>query len=450
MKKDKFIFGFLILFILFLPFCKKNYVEEKSDQKKEETKEKYSFFVISEKGFNLYDKDFNLKRAFSFQFPVVDFSEFKEKVYVMTSDSKISIFNKKLFNIEYNFSFNQPPTLMKIISNERGFYYISKNKLIYKDKQKEETVISVDTNFVQIFKNPFQNFLYIVDEKGFLYSIDFSRKILKRRFFVGDVLDIGFEKYGTRLIVVSSKTTLILDFETLNIIEEIKDFFTNCYTFDKNPQFLLYSYADGRMFLYDGIKYTPMEKIEVKDKNSDIKSFSDSILIIHSKTRNNFDLFVNGRRTRKFNVKSEQETRMVDLIFEKDLILAKDSLVLVYNIFTDSFKTYVIKEKIKGIRVVSEEFEEKVEEKPQIKEFYTIQIYSLSNEISAKSEKERLKAKNPEDTIIVNDTTILDKKIYRLYLGLFENMDDASIKRDELIKRGYGRDIVIKKMKIND
>ncbi|HAF06816.1 MAG: hypothetical protein XD76_1249 [candidate division TA06 bacterium 32_111] len=449
MKKDSFFLVFLILFILFLPYCKKNYVQEKIEQKKEKSKENYSFFVISENGFDLYDKDFNLKRNFSFKTPILSFSDFKGRVYVMTSDSKISVFNKKLFDVEYRFSFKQPPTLMKVVPSERGFFYISKNKLIYKDKQKEETVISVDTNFVEIFKNPYQSFLYIVDEKGFLYSIDFIRKILKRRLFVGDVLDLGFEKYGTRLIVVSPKTTLILDFETLNIIEEIKDFFTNCYTFEKKPKFYLYSYSDGRIFLYDGIKYVPEEKFEVKDKSSDIKSFCDSILIIHSKTKNAFDLFINGKRTGKFNFKNQQEIEM-KLIYGEDLVLTDDTLVMVYNIFKDSSRTYTVKERIKDIIVVDEDFKEKVDEKRQIKEFYTIQIYSLSNEISAKNEMERLKTKNPEDTIFVNDTTILDKKIYRIYLGFFENKNDASIKREELIKKGYGRDIIIKKKKIND
>ncbi|MEO0297681.1 MAG: SPOR domain-containing protein [candidate division WOR-3 bacterium] len=449
MKKDKFFFNLVFLSLFFLIFCKKNYLEEKRERKTEKPQEKYSYFAVTEKNFRIYDENFNLKKDFSFQIPIVDFSEIKEKIYVMTQDQKVVLFNKKTFSQDYQFSFIQNPTLSKIFSTERGFFYISKNRLIYKEKNKEETIISIDTNFVNIFKNPFQNFLYLVDEKGFLYSIDSSKRILKRRLFVGTILEIKFEKYGTRLIVVSPASTLILDYETLNIIDEIKDYFTNCFTFDKNPEFFLYSSADGRLFLYNGIDYSPEEKIEVKDKNSDIKSFNDSILVIYSKTKNTFDIFIKGKRVKKFHLDMDQKVEMIDLLVDKNIYLAGDSSILVYNIYTDSFKTYSVKEKIKKLELVSEEFEEKIEEK-KITQLYTIQIYSLSNEVSAKSESERLKAKNPKDTVFVNDTMILDKKIYRVYLGIFDNMDDASIKRDELIKIGYGRDIVIKKLKVND
>lgn len=449
MKKDKFFFNLIFLFLFFLIFCKKNYLEEKKQQETEKPQEKYSYFAVTEKNFRIYDENFNLKKDFSFQTPIVNFSGFKEKIYVMTQDQKVSLFNKKTFSQDYLFSFIQTPTLLKIFSTERGFFYVSKNRLLYKEKDKEEAIISVDTNFVNIFKNPFQNFLYLVDEKGFLYSIDSSKKILKRRLFVGTVLEIKFEKYGTRLIVVSPKSTLILDYETLNIIEEIKDYFTNCFTFDKNPEFFLYSSADGRLFRYDGISYSPEEKLEVKDKDSDIKSFNDSILVIHSKKRNTFDIFINGKRIKKFHLNKDQKVEMTDLLFDRYIYLTSDSSVILYNIFVDSFKTFSVKDKIKNLETVTDGYEEKFEEK-KIKELYTIQIYSLSNEISAKSESERLKAKNPNDTVFVNDTTILDKKIYRVYLGIFNNIDDASIKRDELIKIGYGRDIVIKKIKIND
>ncbi|MEO0289466.1 MAG: SPOR domain-containing protein [candidate division WOR-3 bacterium] len=449
MKKDKFFVNLIFISLFFLIFCKKNYLEEKKQQETEKPQEKYSYFAVTEKNFKIYDENFNLKKDFSFQTPIINFSEFQGKIYVMTQDLKVLIFNKKTFSFDYTFSFIQNPTLTKIFSTERGFFYVSKNRLLYKDKDKEETIISVDTNFVNIFKNPFQNFLYIVDEKGFLYSIDSSKRILKRRLFVGTILEINFEKYGTRLIVVSPKSTLILDYETLNIIEEIKDYFTNCFTFDKNPEFFLYSSADGRLFLYDGIDYSPKEKIEVKDKESDIKSFNDSILVIQSKKRNTFDVFVKGKRIKKFRLNIDQKVEMTNLIFDRSFYLSSDSAIIVYDIITDSFKTYPVKEKIKNLEMFVHEYEEKIEEQ-KIKELYTIQIYSLSNEISAKSESERLKTKNPKDTVFVNDTTILDKKIYRVYLGIFDNIDDASIKRDELIKIGYGRDIVIKKIKVND
>lgn len=448
MKKVKILFLILIFFTIFISCNKKVFVEEKKDSKTEKTLD-YYYLIVSDKDIEIYEKNMKLEKEYPFDFKIKKVFGYGEKIYILSEEENLYLFNRNLFSPEFSFIFKEKPTIDDIAIISKGFYYISKNSFIFKDRNREVKVVSIDTSFLNLWKNPFHNFVYLLDENGFLYSIDIVRKILVRRLYIGNIRDLKFSKYGTRLIIAGENALYVLDYESLNIIDRKEDLFTNVMTFQTNPLFYLYSSYDGRLLVFDGLKYSQLERINVKDRNSILNTFQDSLLLICS-SKGIVDIFKKDKRLKELNLKNKPIENLLDVRDTKIFFKSSEG-ILIYDMLKDSIKSFKYPKSIKYFEIFLKDIssQNQITETGQ-NEYYTIQIFSLTNEVSLSGEIERLKERNPSDTIFVSDTIIMDKKIFRIFLGLYSTFDQAEIKRDELIKKGYGRDILIKKITIND
>ena len=72
------------------------------------------------------------------------------------------------------------------------------------------------------------------------------------------------------------------------------------------------------------------------------------------------------------------------------------------------------------------------------------------NEKYAQNMADKIKQKSSETDVFIADTTIAGKQVFRVYAGKFDEKERADILREELIRMGFGRDILVKRITVND
>ncbi|MGE3062568.1 MAG: SPOR domain-containing protein [bacterium] len=444
---------FLIVFLLLSVSCgseKKGGTAPPSEKREEAKNSKYSIIVSSD-GYSLLDSSLEVVKRESAIETITASTLLEKRLYLLSSNLKIvnaftlqTVSSSKIFTA---------PSKPKIIANRQGAIFISGSDLVFKDKNKEHFLLSIDSPILQMYENPYHSYIYCTDSLGFLYAIDFVSRTLKRRFFIGKVNSFTFAKYGTRILAVTDKSFLVLDYETLNIIFEKKDFFTTALSFETGELMFLYSGMDKKCWIYSNIDYKKRSDFTTDESDISLFTADDSLMLLFSREKKTLTLFNKDRKVSKKRIKLEGELSLLE--FNSDRVLLKnDSLVFSYNMKNDSIKKVGYYPHFISVHSVLADAENEVSKEP-VKEdvsryVYSIQIYALSNSKYAEKITEEVKTKTGIADVFVSDTTIAGKVVYRVFAGKFNEREDSDLLREQLIRMGYGRDILVKRIKIDD
>jgi len=380
-----------ILSLLLLVSCRVQKKEEAAEEKREDAKGyEYCVFVSSD-SYSLLDC--NLQSAGREEFPdtIKGSAVYEGRLFLLSSGVRTVSFSSPK-NQTYSRCAN-PPTSGELIANRQGVIYISGQNLVFKDKTKEQFLLSCDSRIMDVYENPYHSYIYCTDSLGYLYAIDFETKTLKRRFFIGKIKSFSFAKYGTRVLAVTDKSFLVLDYETLNVIFEKRDFFTQALSYPTKDLMFLYSGIDRKCWIYSNIDYKKKTDFTTKENDILLETASDSLMLLFSKSQKTLTLFNREKKVSRRKVGADGDVSL--LLFTPGMVVMKsDSLVFSYDIRSDSVKKAgyfrnlinahsIVLEKEAGAR------EEKKRE-AQERAVYSIQIYALSNEKYAQNMADKI------------------------------------------------------------
>jgi len=445
--------NFILILLLILASCgKPKTIEKKVEEAKiEETRSRYDIFV-SKNSYQVFNEKYEQVRREDFTDTIIGASIFEKTLYILSS----SLYSVNLSNLQISNrgQIINLPSSDRVISNRQGVIFISGENLVFKDKSKEQYLLSCDSPIKNMWENPYHNYIYCIDSLGFLYAIDLQTKTLKRRFFIGRLNSFSFMKYGTRILAVTDKSFLVLDYETLNIIFERKDFFTEAISFETNDLMFLYSGIDKKCWIYSNIDYKKIKDFITNENDLSLFTSDDSLILLFSKLKKTMTLFNREKKIAKKTVKMEGDLSM--LLFEGEKVYLKnDSFVFVYDMKNDSskkighfpkllaMKPFLLEKKIIATAVDTSAEKKKTE-------IYSIQVYALSNKDYAGEMADQLKDKLQTGNVFVSDTVFAGKTVFRVFIGKFESKEEADLLREELVRKGFGRDIMVKRVTADD
>ncbi len=176
--------NFILILLLILASCgKPKTIEKKVEEAKiEETRSRYDIFV-SKNSYQVFNEKYEQVRREDFTDTIIGASIFEKTLYILSS----SLYSVNLSNLQISNrgQIINLPSSDRVISNRQGVIFISGENLVFKDKSKEQYLLSCDSPIKNMWENPYHNYIYCIDSLGFLYAIDLQTKTLKRRFFIG-------------------------------------------------------------------------------------------------------------------------------------------------------------------------------------------------------------------------------------------------------------------------
>ncbi|PIP14071.1 MAG: hypothetical protein COX48_02455 [bacterium (Candidatus Stahlbacteria) CG23_combo_of_CG06-09_8_20_14_all_34_7] len=443
---------FFIILLLFISCGNPKKEDVKTEEKKTElNKLKYTIFVSSD-GFSIYDEKFEAVKKNNFPETIISSSIFEKNLYIMGEN----LYSVNISNLQTSLidRIDSKLTNNKLIANRQGVIFISGNNLVFKERSKEQNFLSGDSPITNIWENPYHSYIYCYDSLGYLYVINFQTKTLRRRFFIGKIKSLNFAKFGTRILAVTDKSFLVLDYETLNIIFEKKDFFTDALSLETKDLMFLYSGINRKCWIYSNIDYKRKKDFTTNENDINLYTANDSLMLLFSKEKKTLTLF---NRDNKISKKTVKINGILDILYfdGEYAYLKSDSLVFVYALKTDSLKRVGYFPKLLSMHSLTVEKAINVVNADTVKvsknrEVFSIQIYALSNKEYAYKMVEQMKTKIQNENVFVLDTILAGKTIFRVFAGKFESKEGADIFRDDLVKRGFGRDILVKRVIISD
>ncbi|MDD3803993.1 MAG: SPOR domain-containing protein [bacterium] len=441
----------LILLLLSVFSCSQKSPVESEPKRAEESKKKSYSIIVSSDGYSVLNDNFEVVGKNVFPDTVLSSVLFEDKLYLLSS--VIRIVNMNTMQVSQSMAPGNKPTRNILIANRQGVIYISGTNLVFKDKTKEQFLLSGDSPITDVRENPYHSYVYCTDSMGFMYAIDLETKTLKRRFFIGRVKSFGFAKYGTRILAVTDKSFLVLDYETLNIIFEKKDFYSSALSLETSDLMFLYSGIDRKCWIYSNIDYKKKTDFTTDEKDITLHTADDSLMLLFSKERKTLTLFNREKKVFRKRIQLDGTLSFLDLRSDRALLM-NDSLLFAVSLKSDSVRKINYYPKFVACHSLDSEDELKSKEEEvrqsTLKNVYSVQIYALSNVKYAQNMAEQVKTKTGTSDVFIADTTISGKVVFRVFAGKFAEREQADILREELIRKGYGRDILVKRIKVDD
>ncbi len=433
---------YLLIFVILLIHCNTN---EKSINIKEtsDISLQYKYIFLYSNKLLLLNDSLDLLDSFLLNDTIRNFYN-RDNIYI--TGKKYYIISKN------NFQIIQKDNELEenIPINEEKNIFVLNNEVLIKTKYKQNSLIKIDTTISKVWMNPLHNYIYILDSKDYLYSINFEENILKRKIFIGKIRKLQFEKLGTRVYIITNNSFIILDYETLNIIYEQKGIFNKFSENNKYNQLYLLR-KEHSIDIISSINYNLLKSINRKNIKSIISNNDSLTVILYEKS--NLDIFSNKNI---FITSLSFSPDSIVFFHDKYLGLSYKDTLLLFNVLTKhickklpgknflhifpilidsinkNYTTFLINKNQKKINLI---------EKKEIEHFYTVQIYSFADMFSAQKAVEKEQKKNPDIKFFIKKYKKGKEKIFRVYAGRFESKKNANNFRKILISKGYKNDI---------
>lgn len=385
-----------------------------------------------------------------------------EMLFIPVDDSIDDVsFNRHLFlrgmmSHEINLS-NFSITSSQIMSESRktafipdGKIILLKNALLMNTNFSQATLLKSETPLMDVYVNPYHKYVYVLDSLGYLYAIDYESRILKKKTYAGNVSNIGFFRYGSRLYINTDKDFSVCDFETLSIIyKRSSPLIAFTETPGNNISVLVTGYHT--ITLLNNVSYTETGSIGFRDSIRSIISNDDSLysvldsrgrVFIFNKAREikrmelNISAFLNFRG----NVLMASAPHLIMIYIDSDSVHAIESVVnpLFGVTFTapDSVpKQYTQADKTRFI--------EEIEKETLKHTFYTVQLHSFTDLAHARQSASEDRTKILKNDVFLKKATVKKKEYYRVYAGKFSTREEAENLREYLLNIGFTSDIFV-------
>lgn len=445
---------FPILIALFvLAGCSSETVSIKEESLNiEKGRERYAYIFITPTSIKVLDDSLREHSLLNINDTIFE-AQIDNNIYLRGRD----IYRFSLDNFTITKISNIPEGISDVIFTETGPVFLFDHEIVMKNEYSQSVLLKSDNKLISLWKNPYHPYVYALDSLGFLYSIDYKRRILKKKIFAGDVRSMDFYKLGTRIYLLTMETFLLLDYETLNIIYEKKQYLTDVAETPSSGFMYLVDNANKRIDVVSSINYTETGAISLLDTIVDIASNRDSSVCIIEANSDELKCYKANRRTGVMNMNFEPDSIFhyndnIVFIHANDSVyygtegsgkfislLSSDSILAMFTFrIRDSLPSAIEEEE-------PEEYDIFKEEKLiRDNTYYSIQIRSFRDIDKAK------KAAGEDRKKIINQPVFIKKAIietvpyYRVYAGKFSSKNDAENLKELLIKIGYSRDILIR------
>ena len=386
----------------------------------------------------------------------------KEMMFIPVEDSIHSVsFNRHIFmqgksTFEINLR-NFELSDLGIIPESRDVAFIPegrilllKNAVIMNTKYSQSTLLKSEVPLTKIYTNPYHKYVYALDSLGYLYSIDYETRILKKKSFTGDIQNIGFHRFGSRIYINTYNNFMICDFETLNIIYKNNN---SMLAYTETPLNNAAVLQINSRNILNSVNYKEIAHINFQDSICDIIANSDSLFAL-SDAMGKIFIYSGRKKLRTYDLKS---SNIQMLSFDNNIIMINDSILKM--VFSDRDSIINIDSIIDPVYsllftapdsmpeqfVVADKstFIEEVEKEIKKNTYYTVQLHSFTDITSAKNAESSAKDKIQKNIVFVKKAVVKNSEYYRVYAGKFTNREEAENLRELLIKIGYTSDIFV-------
>lgn len=385
-----------------------------------------------------------------------------EMITIPLEDSITSVsFNKHLFltgsmyheiNLS-NFSITSSPVMSeskKTVFIPDGKILMLKNSLLMSTKFSQATLLKSESPLIDVYVNPYHKYVYVLDSLGYLYSIDYENRILKKKTYAGAVKSIGFFRYGSRLYINTDKDFSVCDFETINIIYKRTSPLIAYTETPKNNVSVLVT-GPRTITLLNNINYSETGNIGFHDSICGMISNDDSLysiadsrgrLFVFSEAKEllRMDLNINEFLDFTGNVLVASTPALTMIYIDRDSIYTVDSLVDPLFARTFNAPDSVPSQYTKADKT---RFIEEIEKETSKHTFYTVQLHSFTDLDHAKQSAYSDRDKILKNDVFVKKATVKKKDYYRVYAGKFSTREEADNFREYLLNIGFTSDIFV-------
>ncbi len=408
--------------------------------------EQKAFTIITEKGINIINDSLYQEVFIPFDEPV-----------------KYCQLNRNLFLYgKYYYEFNttsfvlnkigEIPVAEHIVFIPEGRIVLLKNSVIMNSKYNQFTLLSNEMSLVNIWINPFHKYVYTLDSLGYLYSVDYERRILRKKIFTGPIKMMNFFRYGSRIYLNLDNSFLICDFETLNIIYKKNASVINFTEIPLKNMAIIQTLPNAIEGI-SSIDYKTVFHLSFNDTIDDIKTNGDSLFLLLS-NKGEISLFSGNKKIRQLETTSPVSKI---LLFNDNYIIYQNKQLYAYDVFTDTIIllsetpdalyafAFDAPDSIpKNIKTQSRiNYIEEIEKEIKKKTYYSVQLHSFTNITSAKNSMKKDKDAIMKQSVFIKKAIVKKKDYYRVYAGKFDSREDADALKELLLKMGYTKDIFV-------
>jgi len=452
----KRILFFFFLAVLIVTGCTRESIKEKKEKEEEKTDTlKYAYIIVSDKGYCIADENLVMEKDVRLNDSIFS---------IRLNDDEISLVGKNIYEISMktgniiNNGQNEMDSFFAAMKN--GYAEIVGKNVVFREKNKQFILFSSSNPLKEIWRNPSHDYLYVSDSLGYIYALDFEKRILRKRLYTGQIKDFTFGNIGSRIFIVSKKSLLVLDYETLNIIYEVKGEFSAVYPFNRSDVFYLLNGDSTSLQTISSRKYKNLKSFKIGKEFKSILSDKDSLLLLFNESKGEGSVFFNGRKV--LNFENDSLLGLVPVVFhESALFLSSNSTIARYDIKNRSFKKTTIKNCspyfvypfLKKRSSIKTQYVAEIKKKDTIENkiivasgpFYSIQLMSFKDKTSSESYIEKMKREYSGAKVFSLDTVIKGENYTRVYIGRYATKDEAKGLAETLKLRSGYKDLIIRK-----
>jgi len=456
MNIKRVLFCFFIAFLIVTGCTRVNEKEKKEKDEEKKDTLKYAYMITSDKGYCIADENLVMEKDVRLNDSIIS---------IRLNDNEVSLVGKNIFEISMKTGnvINSFPNVMDrfFVAIKNGYAEIAGKNVVFREKNKQFILFSSSNPLKEIWRNPSHDYLYVSDSLGYIYALDFEKRILRKRLYAGEIKDFTFGNTGSRIFIVSKKSLLVLDYETLNIIYEVKGEFSAVYPFNRSDVFYLLNADSTSLQTISSRKYKNLKSFKVGKDFKSILSDGDSLLLLFNESKGEAGIFFNGRKVLHF--RNDSIAGFEPVVFHENILfLSSDSTIAKYDLQNRNVKKTIIKNcspifvypflksrsslKIQPVSEIKKKdtVENKIVEPSG--PFYSVQLMSFKDKKSAESYIEKMKREYSGAKVFSLDTIIKDINYTRVYIGRYATKDEAKGLAETLKLRSGYKDLIIRKL----
>lgn len=419
----------------------------------------YSYFTLFSDGYSIVDNDMKIVRSTSIDDSISSY---------MINEERISLSGKRIYDVSLktgNLLSSEPNTLNAgFVSIKNGYAEITGRSIVFNEKSRQFILFSSADPLTEVWRNPAHNYIYASDSLGYLYAIDFEKRILRKRLYAGRIKQLCFGNNGSRIFIVSDKSLLVLDFETLNIIYEAKGEYAAVYPFNRGNVFYLLSEDSSSIDIISSRKYKSIKRMKISSGCSSIVTDRDSLLFFFDSGSGIGYVMENGKKRNSIRLSSL--SGMTPLLFHSGRVFfASDTSLARYDIKNDSIAAVStgkkrplfvypyakkVQQKSNQTQEAAKKTEDSIEKQGPAKTsdevFFTVQMMSFKDKSGAEAYRDKLKKEYSGAAVFLEDTEINGTEYTRVCIGKFKTKAEAENLAETLKRRGGYKDLIIKKI----
>ncbi|MFO8062043.1 MAG: SPOR domain-containing protein [bacterium] len=418
----------------------------------EKGKERYAYIFITPTSIKVLNDSLKEHSLLNISDTIFE-AQIDNNIYLRGRD----IYKFSLDNFTITKMGNIPEGISDVAFTETGSIFLFDHEIVMKNEYSQAVLLKSDNKLVSLWKNPYHPYVYALDSLGYLYSIDYNRRILKKKIFAGNVRSIDFYKLGTRIYVLTPKTFLLLDYETLNIIYEKKQYLTDVAETPSSGFMYLIDNKNKKIDVVSSINYSDAGAISLLDTVIDIASNRDSSVCIIEADNDKLKCYKANKRTGVIKMNFEPDSIFhyndtIVFLHANDSVyygsegsrtftslLSSDSILAMFSFrIRDSLPSAIEESEPEEYDLFKEE------EVIRDNTYYSIQIRSFRDIDAAKKAADEDRQKIINHSVFIKKAIIETVPYYRVYAGKFASKKDAENLKELLIKIGYSRDILIR------